>query len=241
MRSRIVPIKNIARLTAAAKALTSRAPNAPGMGLVEGETGYGKSTAIAWLANQQPSIYVRAMAVWTPSAMLAAMLRELRQPAAGSCAAQVERVIEALADGGQTVFLDEADYVVNSSRMTETLRDLHDVAAVPVVLIGMAGIDQRLAHRKQLTGRLAQHVRFAGLDMEDTALLARELAEVEIAEDLLARIHTESRGSVRLTVVALARTEQIARQRGLSLVREADLGKRVELFTGEAPAMPRAA
>lgn len=244
MRSRIVPVKNIARLSAASKALTNRAPNAPGMGLVEGETGYGKSTAIAWLANQSPSIYVRAMAVWTPSAMLGAMARELRLPVGGSCAAQVERIIEALAEGRQTVFVDEADYIVNSTRMTETLRDLHDVATVPVVLIGMAGISQRLSQRKQLTGRLAQHVTFEQMDIDDTALLARELAEVTVQPDLIEHLHGQARGSVRLIVVALARIEQMARSRGLGAIGLADLGKKAALFTGEAPAgvpMPVAA
>lgn len=235
MKTRIVPVKNIARLSAASRALTSRAPGAPGMGLVEGETGYGKSTAITWLANQVPSLYVRAMSVWTPAAMLGAILKELRLQPGGSCAAMVERIIEALFASKQTLFVDECDYIINSTRMTETLRDIHDLSLVPVVLIGMAGVDQRLAHRKQLTGRLAQHVRFEALDLEDTNLLARELCEVTVKEDLVSRIHGDARGSARLIVVALARIEEQARARGLSAIGANEFGRKSALFTGEAP------
>jgi hypothetical protein len=235
MLSKIVPVKNVARLSTAARMLTTRAPGAPGMGLVEGETGYGKSTAVAWLSNQVPSIYVRALATWTPAAMLNAMLRELRLAPGGSCAQMVERIIEALSHSGQSVFIDESDYIVNSTRMTETLRDLHDLATVPVILIGMGGIDQRLAHRKQLTGRIAQHVKFEPLDVEDATLIARELCQVGIKSDLLAKIHADTRGSVRNIVVSLARVEQHAKARTLSSIGVADLGAKFQLFTGEAP------
>src|SRR5690606_1453816 len=88
---------------------------------------------------------------------------------------------------------------------------------------------------KQLTGRVAQHVRFEALDLDDAALIARELCEVTVKPDLLARIHAETRGSVRLLVVALARIEQHAKANGLASVGAADWGAKRQLFTGEAP------
>ena len=45
MRYAIVQTENIMRLHEASTALMQREPGMPGMGLVHGDTGYGKSTA----------------------------------------------------------------------------------------------------------------------------------------------------------------------------------------------------
>ena len=231
MKSVIVPVKNVARLSAASRALLQRAPGAPGIGLVDGMAGYGKSIATAWLSNQTPSIYVRAIALWTPAAMLTAMCRELRLAPGGSCAAQVERVVEALSRSGQTVFIDEVDYITRQTRLIETLRDLHDLATVPVVLIGETGVLERLSHMKRFTSRIAEHVTFEPLDEADAALIARQLCEVTIKPDLLHKILVDTRGNCRNIVVSLARAEQVAKSRGLTEVGLADVGKR-NLFDG---------
>src|SRR5882672_11477857 len=111
MKSKIVLVKNVARLSDAGEALMRRAPGMPGMGLVSGETGYGKTTAISWYANRANAVYVRAWATWTPAAMMDAILRELGRAARGSCAQMMRDIIEALALSGRSLFIDEADYI----------------------------------------------------------------------------------------------------------------------------------
>lgn len=238
MKSGIVPVSNIARLSKASKALLNRAPGAPGIAILDGAAGYGKSTASAWLANQHPSIYVRAIALWTPSAMLGAISRELRIPTGGSCSQMVERIVTALSNGGQTVFVDELDYIVRQTRLVETLRDLHDLATVPLILIGETGVVERLMHLQRFTSRIAEHVEFQPLDIADTAMIARELCEIEVKPDLLQHIHTTTRGNCRMTVVSLARAEQIAKAKGLGAAGFSDIGKK-PLFTGDASPAPR--
>ena len=66
MRYKTVPVKNITRLSSAGDALMHRSRGLPGMGLIYGETGYGKSTATAWFVNQCDGVYVRAQRVWSP-------------------------------------------------------------------------------------------------------------------------------------------------------------------------------
>jgi DNA transposition AAA+ family ATPase len=240
MKSKIVLIKNVARLADAGEALIRRAPGMPGMGLVEGETGYGKTTAVTWFSNRANSVYVRALAAWTPASMFGSILKELSKQPRGSCAQMVDEIIEALALANRPLFIDEADYLINSKRMTESLRDIHDMATVPVVLIGMAGIDKALAHRKQLTGRVMQHVRFEPCDGEDAALLARELCEVRVKADLLADLVKQVGGSARLIVIGLARIEEFARRKGLDSIASSEWGRRA-FFTGEAPSAKPAA
>ena len=236
MKSKTVLIDNVARLAEAGEALLRRAPNMPGMGLVHGETGYGKSTAVAWFANRPSvnAVYVRALATWTPAAMLEAILKKLGRSPRGGSSKMMEDIIEILALAQRPLFVDEADYLVDSKKMTESLRDLHDMATVPVVLIGMGGIDQRLAHRKQLTGRVMQDVKFNPLGEDDAQKLAKDLAEVEIKPDLVQLLNRQAAGSVRLLVVGLSRIELVAKSRGMGSIDAAAWGKG-QFFTGEAP------
>ena len=77
MKNRVVPIKNIFAMREAADALLTRSQGMPGMGLIYGPTGYGKTTATTWLVNQVHGVYVRSMALWSPKTMLEAIAREL--------------------------------------------------------------------------------------------------------------------------------------------------------------------
>jgi DNA transposition AAA+ family ATPase len=236
MKSKIVLVNNVARMAEAGEALLRRPSGMPGMGLVEGETGYGKSTALTWYANRPNvnAVYVRALASWTPASMMESILRKLGREPRGSCARMMNDIIEILALSQRPLFVDEADYLVDSKRMTESLRDLHDMATVPVVLIGMGGIGERLSHRKQLTGRIMQHVRFEPLNDEDAQKLATELTDVTVKPDLVAQLNKNANGSARLLVVGLARIEQFAKARGLVSIGSQDWG-RTAFFTGEAP------
>lgn len=235
MKERIVPVKNITRLAESIDVLINRAPGLPGMGLIHGETGYGKTTAVTWQIIQVHGVYLRAMATWTPAAMLAALLFELDRAPRGGCNQMMIDLIEVLRRSKRPIFIDEADYLIDSKRMTEALRDLHDMTKVPVILIGMGGIDQRLSHRKQLTGRLLQDVRFEPADEHDVRLLANSLCEVTVRDDLLARVAARSGGGIRQVVVALARIEQLAKACGLREIGSAEWGKSEAFFTGEAP------
>jgi len=213
-----------------------RSRGLPGMGLIYGETGYGKSTATAWFVNQCDGVYVRAQRVWSPSSMLAAISRELGIDPRGSCAQRAEAITQSLAQSGRPLFVDEANYITRAEDMTDTLRDLHDMTSVPVVLIGTDRINLSIKHRKQLTGRISQWVEFGPCDEEDARLVTDALCEVEIGDDLLARLHGEARGAIRLLVVGLAQLEAHARARGLKRMSDADGKAGRRFFVGEAPA-----
>lgn len=224
MKHQIIPISNVARLREAGQLLLDRAPNMPGMGLIYGATGVGKSTAATWYMNQCNAVLVRALANWTPSAMLGAILRELSVDCREtSCSAMTDVIIEALARHNRPLFIDEADFLVKRHRMLETLRDLHDLAAVPVVLIGMGGLHNKVAKESpQLAGRLMQWIEFQPATLADTALLADGLCEVKVFEDLVARLHEKTGGLVRNIIVGLAQIESLARHKGLAIVRARD-------------------
>lgn len=240
MKHKTVSISNVRRLVAAGQALINRAPNEPGMGLIHGPTGAGKSTATAYYVNQCDGVYVRATALWVPSAMLGVIQRELDLHPRGSNAAQIDVIVESLARSNRPLFVDEADYLVDQKRMVETLRDLHDLSTVPVILIGMEGLQRKIMAWRQLAGRIAQWVKFAPATLEDAEKLARELCEVEVDRDLVAELHAKAAGSVRLICVGLSRIEHGAKARGLRKMSLAEWGAR-KLFLGDAAEETRSA
>lgn len=222
MRSKTIPVQNIARLMTAADALIHRAYGVPGIGLVEGEPGLGKTTSVAWLINRVDGLYVRALATWTPAAMLSALLREVSRLPRGGCSAMMQDLLTVFTHQPRPIFMDEADYLIDSKKMTETLRDLHDMTGAPIVLIGMDGIGKKLAHREQLTSRVMQKVRFEPCDLEDTQKLADGLCEVKVRPDLVQQIHARTLGSARRIVVMLAAIEEAGRAKKLLEVGAAD-------------------
>lgn len=239
MKHEMAIVKNVVRLRDAYDTLANRDTGIPGMGLVHGNTGFGKTTAIAYLVNQVNGVYVRAAATWTPNAMLGVIMRELgAQPMHNGGAAMVDYIVQQLALEGRPLFVDEADYLFSySAKMIETLRDVHDLSGSPVILVGMEGIERRIVHRKQLARRISQWVEFLASDLEDARILADTVCEVQIADDLLEHMHADAKGSVGLMVVGMSRIESLAKTNGWRKVDLEKWGNR-QLFLSRAPRVP---
>lgn len=234
MRYTVVPVKNITKLAQAGDALIHRGPGEDGMGLIYGDAGAGKTTACAWFRNRTDGIYVRAMALWTPVAMLEAIATELGLPGSHRAAQMMTTIIDALRKRPRPIMIDEADYVIDyGKRMVETLRDLHDFSKSPVILIGMTGIERAVLSRKQLSDRILRDVHFKPCDLEDARMMAAALCEVEVEEDLLAELHKRSKGSPRQMVVGLSRIEDKAKAQGRDRINLAQWGG-AKLFLADA-------
>lgn len=233
MRNKMAVTKSVAALQVAYEQLEGRGHGIPGMGLVHGYTGAGKTTAVTWLVNRTRGVYVRALRTWTPNTMLAKVLAELQIQPRGRNAEMVDQITTALLESQRPLFVDEADYLLKDADMIETLRDVHDVAGVPVVMVGMEGIEKRLRARPQLAGRISHWVEFLRSDIDDARAVTDTVCEVQVADDLLELLHGQAGGSVRNIVVGLARIEQFAKANGLTSIGADQWGGR-KLFIGGA-------
>lgn len=217
MKSLVVPVKNIARLAEASSSLLTRTPGTPGIGLIYGKSGLGKTTATAWFVNQCNGIYVRALSTWSSGAMLQSILRELDvAPSNHRLSSMVVQIADCLRLTGRPLFLDEFDYIVEDKKMTETLRDIHDLSSVPIILVGMDGVRHKIQLRDQFANRISQWVEFRSMDFDDCCMLRDQLCETTIRDDLLRRLFEASRGIIRLIVVGLDAIERKARTLAVS-------------------------
>lgn len=223
MKDKIAPVKNLLNLAELGETLKDRTNRLPGIGVVVGDTGLGKSTGLTWYGvRKAKAVYTRALEVWTPSSMLRAIGTELGVTLPSSLADAIAIVVQHLGQQNRMLLIDEADYVVDKRKLLNTIRDLHDLSTMPVILVGMADFAKKLRARmdqRQFTGRVAFELEFKPLDLADTQLLAHELLDgVELDEPLMAHIHAGCEGSARLVCVALQRIETFAKKENKRVV-----------------------
>lgn len=231
MKYVVAPVKNIVNGQSAFQTLDERAMGVPGMMLVHGEPGAGKTTFLAWMINQVNGVLVRANAVWTPNSMLAAIMSELGVDPLHSTAKMLNYITRELSDSGRPLFVDEANYLATNKKMLETLRDIHDMTDVPVVLCGAEKIERKLPRYPQLASRISQWVEFKPADLEDAQELVNSVCEVALAPDLVRHLHKQAGGSMRRMTVGLSRIESFARSNGLQEINADQWGDR-QMFLG---------
>ncbi len=219
MKDEIVPVKNVSALAMVGHSLINRPVRLAGMGLIDGPAGYGKTTAVTWFALKHGAYYVRAMAAWrTANALLRAICRELDIVEHRYGDRMLTEISRSLSEEGRPLFIDEADYLIRFTDIRNTLRDLHDMTSVPVILIGMEDIERTIRQDRKLDERIGRRVKFKPCDLEDARILADRLCEVGVADDLLADLHKRSAGSVRFLTVGLSQIEEMALMHELTSV-----------------------
>ena len=224
MKHDIVDVNNLQRLSAAFSLLQGAGYGMSKFGLVHGTAGFGKTTAVGWLSqpNQANAIFVTATPFWTPTSMLKTLIHELGfEPIGRGTQDYFNQVVEAVSRFQRPLFVDEADFIFDApsgKRMVESLRSVHDIAGVPVLLIGMDKISAKVRRLPQLNSRIAQEICFDPLTLEDAAAIAAQNIEVGIAPDLLADVHSAANGNARYLCEGLAKAENFAVRQGWQVI-----------------------
>jgi AAA domain len=234
----IAKTRNIIEFLKLYQALEGRNPNVPGIGLLVGEAGIGKTTAISWLQNQTNCIVVECSPVWTPYTMLSDIAFELGEPTTGGAQAVMNRVVERFKTSGKGLVLDETDDRLFVSgrkyhQMVDLLRAIHDRTRNPLVFCGYRNMEVTIARFPQLDGRVSQLVRFERLDLDDTELFVRAICpELKLAADLLPVLFKAAEGRPRQTVTAVEHMRTVAAGEGWKEVTAAAWGDR-KFFPGD--------
>lgn len=221
MRTKFVQTSNVRNFLAALTAVEGRAAREAGMLLVCGPAGHGKSRTVQWWCAMTDAIYLRAKAGMTPHWILTELVTELGFAPDRRTEVLFGQALTALANKPRPVVVDEVEHTLHDSRVLETIRDLSDLVENTVVLVGMERVHARIARYAQISSRIARVVLFRPASVEDVAQCCREMCEVEIAEDLIETLHTQTRGRMRFLMNALALIEGHAKR---NRMREVTLG-----------------
>lgn len=217
--------ENVKRVLAAMERLNATNEDDPRMALFYSEPGYGKSRTIAWYAlNKGDGVLVRASALMTGRWLLKSIVKELGEAPAHSTEDLFMQIVDQLMHNPRPIFIDEVDFLVRHSHLIETLRDIHDMVQVPVILVGMGMVDKKLMRYKHLYDRLTEIVKFTPLTKTDVASIVAEMCEVKISKDGLDFMAEKCGGKFRSLRYFIRKAERVANVNNLKQVTAGDLG-----------------
>jgi DNA transposition AAA+ family ATPase len=220
MKKVFATTSNAKRLNDAMSRLTIRDEGVPGMGLLYGEPGLGKTKSTLWWAAHNDGIFVRTKKLMTGRWLLEEIVAELGEAPAYRTADLFRQIRDQLLERPRAIFIDEVDYF--DARMIETLRDVYDETNAPLVLIGMGQADKKMMRYKHLWDRLSEVIKFNELTQADIAGIAGQLCEVPLTEDAIAFVCSEGT-RFRRVMIWLYRAEAAARRNKLTEVTAAEL------------------
>ena len=139
-------------------------------GMLTGDAGCGKTTALKAFAKAHPSvILIEADHGYTAKALFDELCAELGLDERGSLHDKLVRVVNKLNDSGRLVIIDEAEHL--PYRALELIRRVHDKAGVGIALCGMPRLEKNVQgdknHYAQLNSRISAPCRAKLLDNAD--------------------------------------------------------------------------
>lgn len=232
----VAPLTNVAATLGAVRAAQARTHGLPGLVVLHGPSGWGKTTAACYTAVQCRAYYVQAQTLWSRGDFIEACCRELGLSVKGTAAAKADAIAEQLALSRRPLLIDEAHVLCARATGAGALKDIHDATDGTILLIGEEVLPQSMTRYERLHGRVLEWVSAAPCSVADAQALTRIYApEVSVARDLLERLVQLAKGSVRRVAVNLDRIRTEAATMGWTDVDLARWGERA-LYTGEPPA-----
>lgn len=234
----VAPLANVAKLTQLIKQLQTRDHSLPRMGCIFGRAGRGKTTAATYAMNSLNACHVETLPFGGVKGLLQQIVAELGERPARTTGDMFAQAADRLARTRRPLIVDEVENVL-SDRVIETIRKLHDLAGVPVILMGEETLPQTLKRWERVDSRI--HGAWVGMDdlsADDVAMLARVYAGgLTIAPEVMQALWKASRGSMRRCAANLAELREHAAVHGVAQIGAAEWAAR-SFDPGEAP-VPR--
>jgi DNA transposition AAA+ family ATPase len=209
MKSVFAMTKNVKSFLAVAKRLETKEAGVPGLALVWGTRGLGKTRTAIWYAAKNSAVYVRAKSLWTPAWMLEELAVELDLVPAKRKKDLFADICNALLEKPRLIIVDEVN--LPPVKCLEALRDIHDTTETPMILIGHDGIIPRLKRMGPFFSRFLYITEFKPLDEEDLEEFCKVCVELPVSEAARKAVLKLTGGNFRKTVVVLKGMESRAK------------------------------
>lgn len=223
MKNEFVVTSNVQEFLVGFERVEQRAAVEKCFMVIEGEPGRGKTSTAEWFAIQNDLPLIRAKREWTSRWMLEDLLDCVAAEADRTFKEMYRQTVRVLVGRSEAarsagvpfaIIIDEADHIVGSQKMMETLRDITDQVEVPVILVGMGRLIKALTRYKQISSRVSAEVTFRPLTADDTRRLLVGRCEVPVADDLSTYVHKASNGYAREVLEAIGSVERVGKRLG---------------------------
>ncbi|MDW3711920.1 MULTISPECIES: AAA family ATPase [Pseudomonadaceae] len=232
--SNIIPLTNVGLLSGAVDRAMQRPIGLPGLVVMYGPSGLGKSVAAACTANQHSAYYVECRDTWTKKAFLLAILREMSIIPARTLSEMVDQVAEQLSRSGRPLIIDDVQYLLEKAA-ANVLTDIYNASQGTIVLIGEEGVSTSMVRLERLHNRVLEWVPAQPASLADVRrLAASSYPKLQIADDLLADLLKQVKGCLRRVAVNLHRLNSECTAKGMTQVALSTWTG--TWFTGQAPA-----
>lgn len=212
MRNIFASTSNTEAFSDLCNSLERRDRGIPGLGLVFGEPGLGKTRTGIRYADQVGAVFIRALATATLRSFLEDLVIELGQEPMFRAADLYRQAERALLTKPRLVIVDEIDRLASSWQSIEVLRDLTDQTGVPILMIGMDTSERKLARFRHLYYRMKAHImRFTPLSEADLRRFTDQVCEVQLEDSAIAEIQKITGGRIGDIIAELYKAERIAR------------------------------
>ena len=191
MKRTFIKTKNVKRFIALMDELQTLPYNIPKIALVCGDYGLGKSQTIQWWVDKNNSVYVRAVKSMTSRWLISEIAEELGEEPFWHTQETFSIVESHLKRNPKTIVIDEMDYLTQNDTI-ELIRDLHDKTNCPIVLVGMAMADKKLARYPHLCDRIYKSLKFETFNSEDIKEILSELTELNFTSDAIEYLATRT-------------------------------------------------
>lgn len=193
------------------------------LGLVHGRAGRGKTRTSQWYAAHNDCVYIRMITVWRTSELefLKTLCRELgvvNPPhRKGPCFVEI---IDRLLVNPRPIFLDEIEKL--SSHFLDVVRDLADLAKIPVILIGESELPVAMRRNARVWSRTQQQLEFEPISSADIVYYISECtgSVIKPTAAMIEIIDRSTAGDFRLVRRALLNLVQIVNAEGSGTVTE---------------------
>jgi DNA transposition AAA+ family ATPase len=232
--STFAPLRNVLLASRVMEHLMNRPSNLPGIGVMYGDSGLGKSSAAAYCANKYRAFYVECRSYFTKKSLLLSILEEMGVRPGKTIYEMVNQIGEELVNSRRPLIIDEFDHAVDRS-LAELVRDVYEVSNAAILLIGEERFPSKLKRLERFHNRVLEWQPAERSDIEDAQKLAKLYSpDVEIKADLLGKIVDGSRGVTRRICVNIELVRVDAKKAGKKVIDLAAWGNR-QIYTGEAP------
>lgn len=181
----------------------------PGLAVVWGKPGRGKTECAREYAVRTGAVYLRVMEDWTPRAMLSKLCYEINDMEPGSVDRCKKIIVSELDITVRTILVDEADRLKVTN--IEHLRDIHDLTGAPIIFIGEPSIYAVINSRRRIWSRVTRTVEFGPIIPEDVLLLGMKAANLNIEPEAAHKLTIRSQGDFRLLWLDMRDLERVAK------------------------------
>ena len=212
MRNVFAMHSNVERFTALADSLQDRNRGVDGIGLSYGPPGVGKTGSAIRYCDTRDAVYYRLKAIDRAKSLLKGIVKEFGQVPAQTIDDLYAQAHGLLNEFPRLVIIDEIDYLIDSTKAINTIRDLADETASPFLLIGMMHAERKLMKLEHLYDRLSAHIiHLKPLTFPDVKRFVQQVCEVQLEDSVIDQIGRVSGGKLRKIFIEIYKAEKIAR------------------------------